>query len=156
MRTLPLAALTALACLSAPAHAVGVGTSIAFSQDGFWTYAPTLDLIFEPVTLQLHVAETLDQAFDDDLYLGADLVVTVAEVKANDWLRGVFEPGAAVWVNGDPSRFSLAAVARAGAVAGKGARVGLYVVPYLGMTIDDGDVSLFASGGAQVAVSFDL
>lgn len=150
--------IIALAALSfaSTAQAAGLGTSITFSQDGFWTYSPTLDLLFDPVVVQIHLAETLDRAFNDELYLGADAVVTVAEVDITNGLRGVFQPGGAMWIYGNPTRVSLAATARVGAEAGTAARIGVYVVPYLGLTIEDGNVQGFASGGAQVAVSFEL
>lgn len=157
MRNRALLALPFAAVVVAnDAHAVGVGTSIAFSQDSFWTYAPTLDLLFDPVVLQIHLTHTLDEAFRDDLYLGANLVVQVAEAPITDGLSAVFQPGGAMWINGDPTAVSLAAIARVGAEAGDRARLGVYVVPYLGLTIEDGDTDVFANGAAQLAVSFQL
>jgi hypothetical protein len=153
MRTLlPLAFLL----FSAPAHAFGLGTSITFSDYGYWTYAPTLDLIFEPVTVQIHLVETLDEAFEDDLYLGANVQVRVVEKELTKGLWGVAEPGGAMWINGDPTRVSLAANMRVGAEAGQDVRAGLFVVPYLGLQIEDGDADVFAAGGLQFAVSFAL
>ena len=146
----------ALLLFSAPAHAFGLGTSIAFSDYGYWTYAPTLDLIFEPVTVQIHLVETLDDAFHNDLYLGANVQVRVVEKEITKGLYGVAEPGGALWINGDPTRVSLAANLRLGAEAGEAVRAGLFVVPYLGLAIEDGETDVFAAGGLQFAVSFAL
>ena len=72
---------------ASPAWAVGVGSSFGIGGGGWFGnpfdfgfglggqgFGPSLDLVFDPVVLQLHVLELVDAAADGDAFLGANVL----------------------------------------------------------------------------------
>ncbi|MEQ1571191.1 MAG: hypothetical protein ABMA64_36520 [Myxococcota bacterium] len=140
------------------AHALGVGSTIAFGPGfdlfGGPAFVPTVDLVFDPVIVQIHALDTLDAAFDEQLYLGANLYVEVVSQPIGGKWEGVVQPGGGLDLFGDPTTVVIDGQVRLGAQAAEQAGVGLYVVPALGLVASDGDSSLFASGALQLSVWF--
>ncbi len=149
--------------LASNAHAVGFGTTAGFGVDSFgggpldvglgfgFGFAPSLDLYFEPVVLQIHVLETLDLAVDDTLFAGANVYVGVHEGDIGGGWQGVVQPGGSLDLFLDPVVMSLAGECRFGIQAANAMGFGIYVVPGLGVIAGDGDGELYAGGALQIS-----
>lgn len=149
-----------LLAVPASAQAFGLGTTIAgFGfDDGFGSgaFRPSFDLVFDPVIVQIHALDTLNSAFDDQLYLGADVLVNVATVPiAGPW-SGVVQPGGGVDLLADPDIIGISGECRFGIQAQEQAGFGVYVVPALGFVSGDGGSDLYAGGALQISAWFAL
>ena len=157
----------ALLLLSAPAHAVGIGSTAGIGTGGLFSgatffdfrgssFAPTLDIHANPVLVQIHVLEFTEALVDEEeLYLGANVLFAAHEgALTGPWL-GVVEPGFGVdlWAT-DPMWIGLTGQCRLGAQVQEAAGFGVYVVPELGLGISDGDVDWVAGGTLQVSAWF--
>jgi hypothetical protein len=158
-----IAALVAYGVLAAgmllptEARALGIGSSLAFGfGEGINGFPPSFDLVIDPATVQIHALQTIDAAFDDQLYLGANAYfeVEIAPI-AEPWYATV-QPGFSLDLIGDPTTVIIAGEARLGIVADNDAGFGVYVVPALGIAASDGESELLAGGTLQVSVWFDL
>lgn len=161
-----LAVLIGLGCAS-PAWAVGVGSSFGIGGGGWFGnpfdfgfglgaqgFGPSLDLVFDPVVLQIHALELVDAAADGDLFVGANVYVSVHEAPVGGPFLGVVQPGASIDFWGDPGVLAIAGECRLGAQAVEGAGFGVYVVPSLGIAVGDGDADLFGGGALQFSAWF--
>jgi hypothetical protein len=152
--------------LSMPAHAIGVGTTAGLGSEG-WSagnpfdlgfafgargFAPSLDLHFDPILLQLHVLELVDAAADGEVFLGANLYVNVYDADIGGPWAGVIQPGASVDILGDPVILGLAGECRLGMQAEGGMGFGIYVVPAIGVVAGDGDGELYTGGTLQISL----
>ena len=152
---------------ASPAWAVGVGSSFGIGGGGWFGnpfdfgfgfgsqgFGPSLDLVFDPVVLQLHVLELVDAVADEEVYLGGNVYVTVHDAPVGGPFLGVVQPGASVDLFGDPTIIAVAGECRLGAQAVEGAGLGIYVVPSLGIVAGDGEADLFGGGALQVSAWF--
>jgi hypothetical protein len=137
------------------AHAFEMGTSVGVGVDGL-SFAPSLDLYFEPIVLQIHALDTLDAAFDEDLYLGANLYVHVAEQPVGNSWQAVIQPGASLDIWGDPTSIGIAMESRFGAQVKETAGFGFYLVPALGIVTSGGRAEPYAGGALQISVWYAL
>lgn len=173
VRCLAAAVLAAASLSSAPAHAVGLGTSVgvgtgtfgglggafaprisaAFASRGF---VPSLDLRFEPIHIQIHALEFLDYlANDGALFLGANGYYEVHRVGVADAWSGVVQPGVSLDIVADGDAiFAFAAECRLGVEAASAAGVGVYAVPAVGFVAGGGNAELMLGGGLQFSVWF--
>lgn len=164
-----IALLTAALALPTQAWALGVGTTgylggdfgiaggaFGFSFGGFWL--PSLDLYFgEKVVVQLHALDLLAWLIEDgDILLGGDVVFTALEVPALGETEAVIQPGGTldIYSFGGDVGIVFGGLARIGIEGGNDARVGLYVVPGLGVAAGDFDEDVVWSGGMQLSIWF--
>jgi hypothetical protein len=161
------------------AHAFEMGTTIGLGGGldlgegpGGLAFPPSLDLYFEPIVLQIHVLDTLNAAFDEDLYVGANLYVHVAEQPVGGGKAGeprgrqaagrtagcqaVIQPGASLDIWGDPTSIGVAVESRFGAQVKETAGFGFYLVPALGFVTSGGRAEPFAGGTLQLAVWYGM
>jgi hypothetical protein len=145
------------------AHAFEMGTTVGLGGGldlgdgpGGMSFPPSLDLYFEPIVLQIHVLDTLNAAFDEDLYVGANLYVHVAEQPVGGSWQAVIQPGASLDIWGDPSSIGIAMESRFGAQVKEQAGFGFYLVPALGLVTSGGRAEPFAGGALQVAVWYGM
>jgi hypothetical protein len=146
------------------AHAFGVGTTGGFSTGGVLdpfdlagafgsrSFAPTLDLHFDPVLVQIHVLEFVDLVADGEVFLGGNLYVNVHDASVGGPWAGVIQPGASVDLIADPVILALAGECRFGFQAEGDMGFGVYVVPALGVVAGDGDGELYGGGTLQISV----
>jgi hypothetical protein len=137
------------------AHAFEMGTTVGVGGEGL-SFPPSLDLYFEPVVLQIHALGTLDAAFDEGLYLGANLYVHVAEQAVGSGWKAVIQPGASLDIWGDPTSIGIAVESRFGAQVKETAGFGFYLVPALGFVTGGGQAEPFAGGALQISVWYGL
>lgn len=161
--------LTALLLLSsAPAHAVGVGTTAGLGTGGWFGdpglfdlgaglgFAPTLDIHANPVLVQIHVLEFTEALIDaEDVYLGANVLFGVHEAPLGGQWLAVVEPGFGmdIYAAGD-TYIQLTGQCRLGGQVQEAAGLGVYVVPEVGLGLTDGDVDWIAGGTLQVSAWF--
>lgn len=149
------------------AGATEIGSSVGFgfgAGDGLGDiegygglgFAPTLDLRFSEIALQIHAIDTLAAAFDERLFLGANLYVGVLEKPITGALFAVLEPGASLDLLSEPSLLSVGGECRFGAVARGEGSVGVYVVPAAGIVAGGGEAHPYFGGTLQISVGFSL
>jgi hypothetical protein len=139
------------------AHALGLGSSLALAPGGgAGAFTPTFDLVFDSLVLQIRATETLNAAFNNELFLGANLYANAAEKPIAGGFSGVVQPGGGLQLYGDPTVIVVSGQCRLGAQAVDQAGFGLYVVPEIGLVESSGDVNLYAGGALQVSVWFPL
>ncbi|MEQ1504644.1 MAG: hypothetical protein ABMB14_20560 [Myxococcota bacterium] len=150
----------ALATWGSSAHAFGLGSTVGVQTRSdlgtLGPFPPTLDLVFDPVVLQLHLLQTLDAAFDDALVFGANVYVDVGQAPiAGPWVASA-QPGGSLFLLGEPDQLVIAGECRLGMQAHEAAGFGVYLVPALGLATSNGTTELFAGGMLQASVWFDL
>lgn len=118
-------------------------------------YLPALDLRTDALLVRIHALEFVDALADENLLLGGDLFFGKFGRPMGQLWRGVVQPGVGVTVLGDPFTLYLMAQARAGGeMATQGARVGVAVVPALGILTGEPDPALIVGGGVQFSAWF--
>jgi hypothetical protein len=118
-------------------------------------FAPTLDLHPDPVHVQIHVLELVSALIDDgDVFIGANVYFdAVAKPVSGNW-TGVVQPGFGVDLYGDPVTIAVTGECRLGPQVVDAAGFGIYVVPAIGIAIDDGDAFWLAGGSLQLSAWF--
>lgn len=115
-------------------------------------FLPTLDLHFDTFHLQIHALETIDLLFDEEILLGANGYVDMVQRPVSGSLDAVFAPGAGVDILGDPFTLALTGEAQIGVRSRGEAGIGVFVVPALGIGLNDGTSDLIAAGTLQISV----
>lgn len=124
------------------------GADFDFVSRGF---APSFDLHTQPLVLQFHVLEFIDQLSDEEIYLGANLYFDVFAAEISGPWIGVVQPGVSIDLVGDPFIIGLAGECRLGAQAEGAMGFGIYVVPSLGFYTGAGDSDLMVGGTLQIS-----
>lgn len=162
--------LTALFLLASPASAVGFGSTAGvgvagsrfvgdgdfFGLFGGLGFAPTLDIHADPVLVQIHALEFTEALIDaEDIYLGANVLFSVHDAPLGGQWLGVVEPGFGfdVYSAGDTT-IALTGQCRLGGQVQDAAGLGVYVVPEVGIGINDGDADWIAGGTLQISAWF--
>jgi len=169
----PLVASTLLA-LSAPAHALGVGTTAPVGNgleqlartfadldgDGFvypGHFYPSFDLRFDEIVIQIHALETITAIANDEvLYLGANGWIPLT----SGTLGGQWEAFAGVGgsldfaIDSGDSYIQVGPVAPIGIRFGTVPRVAVYVQPGLYLVSDVGIVEVGADASLLASVWF--
>lgn len=167
--TLPL--LATLLLLPPQAHAeAAFGLTAAFGQEGptnssaargdYGTFPgfkyPSVDIHFSKWTVQAHVLELVDQLTAENLYLGAQARYNLYDRDVVGSVDGVIAPGVGFDylsdLDFDDVNIGLTGQAALGAEVGSGMRLGLYVVPVIGLGAISGDAELLLGGWLQISV----
>jgi hypothetical protein len=163
----------ALLLAASDAHAFGVGSTGAigiggglagfdpfdlgggFGDRSTGGFVPTLDLHPSPVHIQIHVMELVSDLIDnEEIFLGANVYFdAVAQPLTGSWL-GVVQPGFGIDIYGDPLTIAITGECRLGPQVEEGAGFGVYVVPAVGIALDDGDAEWIAGGAIQLSAWF--
>ncbi len=146
---------TLLLAAASPAWAVGVGSSVGAQFGNTGGFLPSLDLHFDPFVLQIHVLEFVNELTEEDVRLGANFYGTAHATAFEGPWQGVVQPGVGLDIYADPFRLDLTGEVRLGAqTANERGGFGIYVVPALGLRIDDNDDPLLAGGAVQISAWF--
>lgn len=158
----------ALCFVASDAWAVGVGSTAAIGTGGFdlglglggggdvstGGFAPSLDLHFSPVHLQIHLLEFTEALSQEDIFVGVNMYFdAVSSQVAGPWI-GVVQPGFGLDLYGDPVTIALTGQCRLGPEASGSASFGVYVVPAVGILVADGDLEWIAGGSLQLSAWF--
>ncbi|MCO4744467.1 MAG: hypothetical protein KC912_06760 [Proteobacteria bacterium] len=117
-------------------------------------FLPTLDLHFDKFVLQVHLLETLDLLFNEDIFLGANGYIEILDSPVGGSWSAVVAPGAGIDILGDPFVISATGEARFGVRSNGPAGVGVFVVPAVGVAVGDVDSDLVAAGTVQFSMWF--
>ena len=169
MRTC-LAALLFGLLWATPAHAVGLGTTGWFADDlggggaggGRWfggQWLPSFDVYpSDQLSLQFHALDTVALLIDgtDIIFLGGDLNYTMWTGAAWGELEGVIEPGGSLDLYLDDGDVALVVgvTSRFGFRGGDAMKVGLYVVPGVGVAAGDAGDGVVWGGALQLSMWF--
>lgn len=167
--------IACLLALSLPgsAFAMGIGTTGYFGQSFWWggagafgpgfglgsVWLPSLDLYpTENIPIQIHAADTLAILIEDsdDIYLGGDVTFNVLRTTALPSMEGVIYPGGSLDLcacSGD-TNIVLAGISRIGVEGGADMRLGVYLVPGVGIALNDGDGDMIWQGELQLSMWF--
>ena len=161
-------AVLALSFVASDAWALGVGSTAGVGVGGFFGFdsfggysgsvggfAPTLDLHTDPVHLQFHVLELTSALINDQaLFIGANVYFDAAAMPVGGPWTGVVQPGFGLDLYGSPVTVAITAECRLGPQMWESAGFGVYVVPAIGMALDDGDAFWLAGGTLQLSAWF--
>ncbi|TNE91969.1 MAG: hypothetical protein EP330_03165 [Deltaproteobacteria bacterium] len=117
-------------------------------------FRPSLDLHFDTFRLQIHALETLDQLFDEEIFLGVNGYIEVVQSPVSGGLDAVFAPGAGIDLLGDPFTLALTGEAQVGIRTRGASGIGVFIVPAVGVGVGDGNSDLIATGTLQVSCWF--
>ncbi len=116
---------------------------------------PSLDLRTENLLFQIHALEFVSGLANELLLLGGDLYFGKFSRPMGQTWKGIVQPGVGVSVLGDPFVLYVLAEARLGGeMTTSGARLGVSVVPELGLLTGDPDPELVVGGGVQFSAWF--
>ena len=161
-----------LMLVAAPAANAGVGTSLGlgsgnllglqndladFVRFGGYPanagFLPSLDYRADPVVLQFHVLELIDELAEGDVYLGANFYYDLTSAGgpvAGSW-KGAVQPGVSLDLFGNPLVIALMGEMRVGVEAQSAMGFGIYVVPSIGVGVGDRESALLTGGALQIS-----
>ena len=155
--------------VAADARAMGVGSTAAIGVGGFGfdlfgggsldvstgSFAPTLDLHPNPVHLQFHLLEFTSALINEEtIFIGANVYFDAASMPVSGRWDGVVQPGFGLDLYGDPVTIAITGQCRLGPQVQEAAGFGIYVVPAIGIAVDDGDARWLAGGSLQFSAWF--
>jgi hypothetical protein len=145
-----------LVALLPSALAFEVGTSYTLGPVPTLTgWLPALDLRTDALLVRIHALEFVGALSDENLLFGGDLFFGKFGRPMGQTWRGVVQPGVGLSVLGDPFTLTVVAEARAGGeMTTDGARLGVAVVPQLGILTGEFDSDLVYGGGVQFSAWF--
>jgi|WetSurMetagenome_2_1015567.scaffolds.fasta_scaffold892427_1 hypothetical protein len=116
---------------------------------------PSLDLYKNDILIQLHVLRLVAGLADETISVGANGYMTTSHPEAGH-LEGLIAPGASLDLESDMkfkhNHFDLAALLRIGVQSRNKLSAGVYVVPELGIALDNERVDLLAGGTLQLSL----
>jgi hypothetical protein len=177
MNCTALAAVPILALMLAIPHeasAMGLGTTgylvgrdfdfgvdtgvLTFARFGGW-WLPSFDLYpSQTIVIQIHGLDTLAWLFDDtdQIYLGGDISFSAYRTNALPGMTGVIEPGGSLdlWDFNRDLEIVIGGQCRFGIEGGEGMRMGVYLVPGIGVATGDFNDDVVWAGNLQWSMWF--